>query len=247
MFVNVSVIHVLRFVNKMSREIKFEYTVGKRVDSRLVYTTDDEQLFVKCRDSMRGTHYNCYKKKASGCDVQIIVQNGVCSLENENNKHNHPNQRDEYNGFRKEQAMKLQCQNDPTISIKDVINQFSLSDETSSTETSPANKRKHRSTLYYNRHKKIPVNPTTIDDMVAYFNNETIQKLMSKSYHGKIVHHEVASNENYFFVIIAIEEILNDLPAIRKFVITASMRVVPPSCAFKVAVTFSAVKDDDVN
>lgn len=203
------------FIQKMD-EIEFVYTVGKRVDSRLVYTTADGQLFKKYRDSSGVVHYNCYKKKTIGCTAKIFINNGVCKRTKDFENHSHANQREEYETFKSEHQMKRRSQSDPSLSVRKIVNDHLGS----STESLDSAYRKHKSTLYYNRHKVTPKNPTTIEDAIAYFIDETVRKLLIRSIHGKTMHHQVISNEEFLCVIFASEDILNDLPKTRYAVIT---------------------------
>lgn len=74
------------------------YTVGKRIDSCLVYTTRDKQLFKVIRSEKDGSKiYDCHIAK---CNAKISIQDGVCSYYEKFTKHSHDaNQEEDYKQF----------------------------------------------------------------------------------------------------------------------------------------------------
>lgn len=54
--------------------MKFIYTTGKRIDSRLIYT-EDRQLYNKKSLEITGARYVCHRKN---CRARVIVQGDEC-------------------------------------------------------------------------------------------------------------------------------------------------------------------------
>lgn len=111
---------------------------------------------------------------------------------------------------------------------------------------SPVN-RKYKSTMYYNRRKVMPSNPTTLEEAKEYFDTAYVKGILTTSIDNKSVYHSVWSNDQSLIVIFASEEILVNLPETRYANITASMSVVPASSVFKVLLTVSVITNEDVS
>lgn len=104
--------------------------------------------------------------------------------------------------------------------------------------------KKMRSSMAYNRKKDLPINPTTLNGAIVYFDNEDVKRTLSFA-DGSTLFHKIVSNQDYAFAIFKSRKILHNLPENRSFNITASMRVI--NGFFKVFITFSIVKEAQVN
>lgn len=128
-------------------EVKFEYTNGKRVDSRLVYTTLDKQLFILKRYGDSGAaEYRCYIKN---CKAKVSVVQGICRRVKNYEAHCHGNQEEVYKNFVSDGKIKLQCQNE-TEAIKTVYDKVLQSDS----ELNASQFKKLKPALLYNKKKK---------------------------------------------------------------------------------------------
>lgn len=103
-------------------DLEFIYTVGKRIDACLVYTTRDQQLFKVIRAEKDGSKtYDCHVDK---CNAKISIQDGMCSYIEPFTIHSHDgNQENDYKQFNLELNLKHRCQGDPNLSIREIFNQ----------------------------------------------------------------------------------------------------------------------------
>lgn len=223
-------------------DISFEYTNGKRVDSLLVYTTDDKYLFKIKRTDQHGIkHYVCYYNKGSNrCSSKITIQGDICRRVKKFEAHSHDNQEAEYKLFLNETKIKLRCQSDKKTAIQKIYQE-----QKTASEHSLPPFRKLRSAMLFHKSKELPLNPTSVENITTYFIDKNVQGLL-KTESGSNFYQVKKSTEIYTFVIFASEHILNDLPESRQFNISATMRVVPPGF-FKVMLTFSVIKLDKVS
>lgn len=212
--------------------MKFIYTAGKRLNSRLVYSEDKQLYKIKSID-ISCSKYICYRP---GCKVRIVVQGDTCSPVPNFDQYSHDdNQETEFISFNEENNLKRKCQEDKVTSIKQI---FGV--ESASTNVTY---KKMRSSMAYNRKKDLPINATTMHEAIAYFDNEDVKHMLSFA-DGSTLFHKIVSNRDYAFAIFKSRKILHNLPENRSFHITASMRVI--NGFFNVFITFSIVKDAQV-
>lgn len=78
--------------------LRYEMIAGKRINSKVLHTIDEQQLYaykVKTKDNVQ---YNCYKLKKMGCEAKVFtnVVSGVCFRKsNHTSAHNHATLRKE--------------------------------------------------------------------------------------------------------------------------------------------------------
>lgn len=151
--------------------------------------------------------------------------------------HSHiENQEAEYNVFKAENSLKRQCQVDTVTDIKELFR--------TNVQSPMISYKKIRSSMAYNRKKVLPVNPSTIDDATEYFNSEEIRSILTFA-DGANLLHKMTICEGYAFAIFRSKKILQNLPELRSFHITTSMRVITNGC-FKVLMTFAIMKETQV-
>lgn len=226
-------------------EINFIYTVGKHVDCKLVYTTSDCQLFRRVKETKGTVDYKCYYEQ--GCKAKIYIENGVCRRKRTSKPHNHRNQENEYKSFNEEYSIKIRSQTDPFLSPRAICDEVASTSDADSNVSSDSKYRKHRSSIYYNRRKVMPLNPTNLEEAQEYLNLEYVKDILEKPVGNELVFHITSSNEESLIIIFASEGILTNLPELRHAVLTSSMHVVPSSCIFKALLTVSVIKNDDVS
>lgn len=162
------------------------------------------------------------------------MQNGVCTLSLDVT-HTHGNHTDLYEQFRSEFLMKSRAQSNPDLSIRTLVAE-EIGNDAAESPDSPY--RRLRSSLYHNRNSKLPLNPRTFPATALYVQNARITELLSKMSESGEIYHQIHSDQDTVFIILASAAIMEHLHA----VISSSCRVVPPNSAFKVLLTISIVK-----
>lgn len=218
-------------------EVDFIYTVGKRIDSCLVYTTCDKQLFKVQRNEPDGKKYGCYYKKVK-CNAKIVIKNGVCMYVENFSKHSHAeDQERDYKSFNTELNIKQRCQSDPTLSLRQIF-------EEENGSTSDVDFDKMKSSMLRNKKKFLPKNPFTADEVASYLTDNIVSQLLASK--ESILSHEFIKRDEYAYMIFECKEILETLPEERYFNITSTMRVIPVGF-FKTLLTISVVKKNMVS
>lgn len=211
-------------------DVDFVYTVGKRIDSCLVYTTRDKQLFKVNRSEKDGSKiYNCYVAK---CNAKVCIEDGVCSYCEKFAKHTHENnQENEYNQFNLELNIKQRCQSDPNLSIRQIFDEEcgSMPD---------VNFDKLKSSMQHHRKKLLPKNPTSAEETDNYLHNETVRSILNVN--GTWLAYKFVKREEYSYLLFESKKILNELQEDRAFNVTSTMRVVPAGY-LKVLMTVAVV------
>lgn len=224
-------------------EINFKYTVGKRIDSRLVYTTDDRQLFKVKRTERTGAKtYYCYKK---GCSAKISIKDGICVRVPKSEVHNHDNQEDDYEQFMFKDIVKLRSQSDQGSEIQDIFSEERQAIQSADHYMDLPNYNQVKSSMIYHRKKAIPKNPTSYEDIQTFFADKYVENILKTECGTRKFYQGIISNEEFTYVVFGFEQILNSLPEIRHFNIT-SMHVTSIGF-FKVLVTISVIKLNEVS
>lgn len=93
--------------------LRWEWAVGKRRDcAKLVYTTDERQLYGKNRDLLSGeSAYLCRLYHNKKCKSRLYMKNGRLFKKDDFVEHNHPPQDFDHNEFKIEKAIKNECGN----------------------------------------------------------------------------------------------------------------------------------------
>lgn len=218
-------------------ELEFKYAVGKRIDSCLVYTSD-KQLFRFTRNkSVTAKQYSCYFKS---CKAKVVVQNGVCTYEENNALHNHEdNQEKLYKKCAKQHKIKQRCRSDPNMSIKKIFEE-----ENGSLSDSSLTFDQMKSSMIQNKKKGLPKNPSTAVEINSYLNNELVQDLLKAD--DFTLDHEFVSEDEFSYLLFECKVLLEKLPEERHFIFNCSMRVVPLGF-FTSLMTIMVVKDSKVS
>lgn len=198
-------------------ELEFTYSVGKRIDACLVYTTREKQLYKVYRSEKDGSKiYDCHVEK---CNAKICIQDGVCSYYQQFTVHSHPeNQENDYTQFNRELNLKHRCQSDPNLSLRQIF-------EEECGSTSDVDYSKLKSTMTHHRKKPLPKNPTTAQETEDYLLNAVVSSLLAFNAHWVI--YEYVKRDEYSYLLFASKKILEQLPDQRLFNVTCTMRVVP--------------------
>lgn len=212
--------------------MKFTYANGKRITSRLVYS-EEKQLY----KSKGGDKYVCYK---GGCTARIIVKDNECTHVPKYDRHNHvENQEDVYTQFTIESSLKHRCQVDANTSLQEIFN------EECGSSSGRTSFKKMKSTMVYNRQKSLPTNPMTLADYISYFESDEIRSVMDISDGSSLKFHKIVSFGEFAYAIFVSIAIIDNLPEVRNFSITSSMKVINNGF-FKVFLSIAAVKEYEV-
>lgn len=200
------------------------------LDSCLVYTTQDKQLFSVIKNEKDGSKiYGCHREK---CNAKISIKDGVCDYDEKFVKHSHDNnQEEDYKQFNFELNLKQRCQSDPNLSIRQIFTEEygSMSD---------ANFNKLKSTMISHRKKSLPKNPTSAEETEIYLQNAMVRSLLLINENWFMS--EYVKRDEYSYLLFESKKILAQLPDLRAFNVTCTMRVVPAGY-FKVLMTISIV------
>lgn len=87
--------------------MEYEFTLGKRIDSKLLYVLTEKQLYKKAREAKEHIVYRCYE---STCKARVkIMRSGVCTKVDSFKEHDHDIQESRYKQFKIEGEIKQQC------------------------------------------------------------------------------------------------------------------------------------------
>lgn len=213
--------------------MKFVFTTGKRLDSRLIYAEDKQLYRIRSKEASY-SKYVCYRPT---CKARIIVHENTCYGVPNFDQHNHTDdQESEFSTFDTERRIKLRCQEDKVTRTKEIISSL--------TGSSNVSYERIRSAMNFNRKINLPTNPTTLDEAISFFDNDNVKNIMDLG-DGSIFFHKIVAGRGYSFVIFKCKKILQNLPDTRLFHITSSLRTIT-SGFFKVLITFSIMKEAQV-
>lgn len=208
-------------------EIDFQYTVGKRIDSCLVYTSDKQLFKIRRTESDGAKSYVCYYKK---CSAKIVIRDGICSYNEKYSQHSHAtDQESEY-------RIKQRCQSDPNLSFRQIFEEERGHD-------SDVNFEKIKSSMIRNKKKVLPKNPITADEVELYLETQIVRELLASA--DSVLSYAYIKRDDYAYLMFENTNVLEKLPEERFFNITCTMRVVPDGF-FIVLLTISAVKQNTV-
>lgn len=98
--------------------LRYELMSGKRINSKLLHTIDEHQLYVQKVKTKSTRQYDCYKKKDLGCEAKVFVNNSsaVCFRKiNHGNEHNHSTLKKEINEIKMKTEIKTKCGDSATL------------------------------------------------------------------------------------------------------------------------------------
>lgn len=193
-------------------QLKYEFTVGKKLTSSLLYTSDKQLFRIKHKNGT-GDHYQCY---IENCSAKVVIRNNKCFYET-NHIHSHAHQQATYNLFKLEAALKRRCINERKRP-REIFSEECAQQEDVSGGIQFEKRRRH-----YNRiqSRRVPANPKTMDDVKSYLLNEMVTDVIG------VLHWKTVSRKSFGYTIFANSSILNDLPTIRRFRIDGTFKCVP--------------------
>lgn len=86
--------------------LNYEYVVGRRLNSRLLYVLDEKQLYTKKSMKNENYFYNCYIKT---CKARVFVNNEVCKKVKNFIDHSHETQENMYKELKTLNDIKTSC------------------------------------------------------------------------------------------------------------------------------------------
>lgn len=215
-------------------EIDFQYTVGKRIDSCLVYTKDKQLFKIKRTESDGAKSYVCYYKT---CNAKIVIRDDICKYHEKYSLHSHvADQEGVYEKMNAELRIKQRCQSDPNLSLRRIFEEERGHDSDIDFE-------KLKSSMIRNKKKVLPKNPTTANEVESYLETQIVRDLLASA--DSVLSYLYIKRDDYAYLMIENPNILENLPEQRFFNITCTLRVVP-DCFFIVLLTISAVKKNRV-
>lgn len=100
------------------RDIKYEFIAGHRLNSKLLHTMDEHQVYMKKVTTKKDIQYNCMKEK-SGCLAKVFIcinTNECIRKQSQAQTHNHGSMRAEIAEMKLKNEIKTKCGNAVTLS-----------------------------------------------------------------------------------------------------------------------------------
>lgn len=217
--------------------LEYIFTPGKRIDSRLLYTTADRQLFNYRSSEKNGLRYVCHLEER-GCRARLNLDGETLTYLN--STHNHGHQETQMKTYKLEHDIKVRVRNEngrpKTIFEDEVALNEDVGDQVQFGRM--------RRSLNKNRKKGIPNNPKTVQEVESFFADPTVQSKLfgnSSSFYKCTIITEV-----FAYVIFASESILSNLPFVQKYLIDGTFKVVPAG-PFKQLLTISLEDEQHVS
>lgn len=202
-------------------DLNYEFTNGKRINSKLVYTSD-RHLFKKSSKNDLREYYNCY---VFGCKARIKIENDKCSYVQDNVKHVHGSQDLTYEQLKLETKIKSRCASEKKRP-KEIFDEECLKNQKVSSEMQFS---KRSRSLVYHQTQKIPKIPKTIAEVKSFFENSEILRTLGVTLdeEPKTFFYETVITSNFAYQIYFSEKILEFLPLNLKMRIDGTFKVVP--------------------
>ncbi len=203
-------------------EVNYVFTEGKKITSKLLYTSDDH-LFRLKNKYRSSDHYNCYVEH---CSARVIIKNNKCFYEQSKTKHVHGSQKSTFDKFKLENTLKkrVKATNKPP---RILFNEICL--ENSEISHNLQYQRLKR-TCNRIRSTGIPPNPKTMADVVKYFQSEKVLQTFGLTLHKlpTMFYWKTVNLKAFGYSIFVSESILNALPdGKRSFRIDGTFKGVP--------------------
>lgn len=103
-------------------EITYEYMPGKRMNSKILWSINEQQFYCKNTITRDGAYaYKCYEKN---CWARVFVDetSGKCVKSKTNSFHDHGTKTELYNELKLKNEIKIQClAAAPDSSVKDIF------------------------------------------------------------------------------------------------------------------------------
>lgn len=198
-------------------ELSFEIIAGKKAGSKLLYTSDKHLFKIKVKPA----HWLC-DCLIKDCPAKVKIVNNRCSYINSN--HIHGTQQSVYAGLCVTDKVKKR------LAIEKKTPREIFNEERSArSDASHLQFAKRQRTFQHHQRKGIPKNPTTVEEMKNYFEQEEIVSKFGHTKHEepKKFHHATVITAMFSYVIFASEMILGNLPQIRRLLIDGTFKVVP--------------------
>lgn len=213
-------------------DLDYEWTVGKKINSKLVYT-NDKHLFRISSKAQSGVIYMCY---VTGCSARIKIANDTCSYMAGKSAHIHGSQELSYEQFKLECAMKQRCSKEKKMP-QEIYNEACGKNQEVGDTIQYA---KRARSLTFHQTRNIPKNPKTVEEAKAFFENVEIMNTIGKTLHkdSKQFHCETVITRSFAYQIFASLTILLNLTDNVRARVDATFKVVPKG-PFKQLLIFS--------
>lgn len=86
--------------------VTYEIMSGKRRTSKLLYSKDENQFYIKKSEARGRKYYTCYEKN---CKSRVVLENGQCRKATDFIEHNHEEQQEMYDELKALNEIKEQC------------------------------------------------------------------------------------------------------------------------------------------
>lgn len=197
----------------------FEFTVGKKIGSKLIYTQDCHLFNVKYKNSPSSSRHVCH---VNNCPAKIQIENdNQCRYITSN--HIHGTQEAAYEEYKLNNRIKERCLTEKKRPIE-------LFDEECSQSSLQLQYAKRQRTYQRHQRKGIPKNPKTVDEVRNYFDQDEIRTKFGKTLHkdGPLpFYKDTVITLMFSYVIFCSESILQNLPSVRRLFIDGTFKVVP--------------------
>lgn len=211
----------LRYLKDRKMEVNYMFTVGKKITSRLLYTSDYQLFRIKHRNHV-GDHYNCYVKH---CNAKVIVSENKCFYKEMSSNHTHGNQKSKYETFKVEANLKIKCSIGKKRA-KSLYNDECFKHQDIASDIQFEKRRRH-----YNRLQSegIPPNPKTMDEMQSYFANEKVLEAFQETKHTQptLFYWKTVNLKAFGYTVFVSLSILNHLDEIQRYRIDGTFKEVP--------------------
>lgn len=201
--------------------LEFFFTPGHKIDTKLVYTNADRQLFKLRSHEKSGIRYVCYAEDTSNCRARINLNGDRCTYLNAN--HNHGHQEDLMRKFKLQHDIKVRCQKESTKPKEIFTEECALIENANAADEIQYGKM--RRSLNKNRKKGLPNNPRTVEEVESFLQDSKVNAKLFKD--SVTFSNCTIITELFAFVIFASEEILANLPQIHQILVDGTFKVVP--------------------
>lgn len=104
---------VVRAISQPARidydHLRFEIISGKRLNSKLLHTLDENHLYQHKVTNNSVAQYDCYKLRTLGCTAKLYIENGLCFRKVKSNGHNHDALTAEIAEIKLKNEIKVKC------------------------------------------------------------------------------------------------------------------------------------------
>lgn len=186
--------------NISSRSLKYEFVVGCRKNSNLLYTHEENQFYRFNSKNKNGDAYLCAEKS---CKSRVhMMQDKTCIQQLKYFKHNHETKEQKYEDLKVLNIIKMKCADISTLmnskpqSVRDIF--YSVLSNHQNVKLSFYS---FERTLQMIRNDSLPKNPISCDDISKMFQLPEISNLIGKTKDEKDFFNGVFESDDYAFAV----------------------------------------------